>query len=163
MSEVVRDDAGVVCVVVLMWLFLWRLLLWEELEMWAVWCCCWGELLWSWVASRDSILSVRVFKRRVVAGWMVGLLIAVSAEALADVARVKMSSSFSPTEAKVFVTSWRASSMSEAVPAWARFDDGVFGGCENFGEVDGDVVVVVVGVEGEGFVVEKVDFCVVGG
>ena len=42
-------------------------------------------------------------------------------------------------------------------------DDGVFGGCENFGEVDGDVAIVVVGVEGEGFVVEEVEFCVCGG
>ena len=31
------------------------------------------------------------------------------------------------------------------------FDDGVLGGCENFGEVDGDVGVVVVGVDGEVF------------
>ena len=43
------------------------------------------------------------------------------------------------------------------------FEDGVFGGFEDLGEVDGDVGVVVVGVEGEVFVVEKVDFCVGGG
>ena len=79
-----------------------------------------GELLCCWFASREATRSVRVFKSSVVAGWMVGLVSAVSAEALAEVARAKMSSSFSPTVMNVFLTSVRASSMSVVVPVWAR-------------------------------------------